>query len=140
MMLTRRELTLLMPALLATQVPAGTGGAVSETFRMEDISPSRNGPLTSRQMLRTQTHSGYRLDLHESELPAGMAPHDPHQHVHEELLLIRVGTLDVTTGGKTTRLGPGSSVYFASNQLHGWRNVGTSTARYFVLALGDDNA
>ena len=140
MMLTRRELTLLMPAMFAVQAPAGTDGAASQTYRVEDIAPSRNGPLTSRQMLRTRTHTGYPLDLHESELPAGMAPHDPHQHVHEEMLLIREGTLDVTTGGRSTLLGPGSSVYFGSNQLHGWRNVGTITARYFVLALGDDNA
>jgi len=140
MMLTRRKLTQLMPALVLAQTPAGTDAGATQTFRIEEITPSRSGPLTSRQMVRTRTHSGYRVDLHESELPAGLAPHDPHQHVHEELLLIREGMLDVTTGGTTTRLGPGSSVYFASNQMHGWRNVGTNTARYFVLALGDDNA
>ena len=78
--------------------------------------------------------------MHESELPAGEAPHPPHSHVHEEMLLIREGLLEVTIGGKTTRLGPGSAAYLASNQEHGWRNVGTETARYFVLALGDDKA
>ena len=141
MLLTRRELTMLMPAIAAAaQTPAGTEVGGSQTVRNEDITPSRNGPLTSRQILRTRTHSGYRLDIHESEVPPGEAPHPPHQHVHEELMLVREGTMDVTIAGATTRLGPGSCAYVASNQMHGWRNVGTGTARYFVLALGEDNA
>ena len=91
-------------------------------------------------MLKAPTHTGFLLDLHESELAAGDAPHAPHRHVHEELLLIREGLLEITITGKSTRLGPGSAAYLASNQEHGWRNVGTTTARYFVLALGDDKA
>jgi quercetin dioxygenase-like cupin family protein len=141
MLLTRRELTMLMPAMAAAvQTPAGTEAGGSLTVRHEDITPSHNGPMTSRQMLRTRTHSGYRVDMHETELPAGQAPHPPHQHVHEEMMLIRDGTMEVTIAGATTRLGPGSCVYVASNQMHGWRNAGTTTARYFVLALGEDNA
>jgi hypothetical protein len=27
-------------------------------------------------------------------------------------------------------------VYAASNELHGWKNAGTTQARYFVIALG----
>jgi mannose-6-phosphate isomerase-like protein (cupin superfamily) len=141
MLLTRREITMLMPALAAAaQTPAKTEVGGSQTFRNEDITPSRSGPLTSRQMLRTRTHGGYRVDIHESEIPPGEAPHPPHQHVHEELMLIREGTMDVTIAGATTRLGPGSCAYVASNQMHGWRNAGAGTARYFVLALGEDTA
>jgi quercetin dioxygenase-like cupin family protein len=33
-------------------------------------------------------------------------------------------------------LGPGSAAYVASNEVHGWRNVGTTRAQYFVLAIG----
>jgi quercetin dioxygenase-like cupin family protein len=141
MLLTRRELTMLMPAMAAAaQTPAGTDVGGSQAIRYEDLTPTRSGPGASRQMLRTRTHSGYRIDMHETELPAGMAPHPPHQHVHEEMMLIREGTMEVTIAGATTRLGPGSCVYVASNQMHGWRNAGTGTARYFVLALGEDNA
>lgn len=94
--------------------------------------------MVSRQFLKGKTHSGYPIDLHETELPAGKAPHPPHHHVHEEMLLIREGLLEVAIDGKATRLGAGSVAYLASNQQHGWRNVGTTTARYFVLALGSD--
>jgi mannose-6-phosphate isomerase-like protein (cupin superfamily) len=150
MLLTRREISLLMPAFAAAataaaqtpaaQTPAATEIGGSETFRYEDLPVRPNGPGSSRQMLRTRTHSGYRLEIHETELPGGTAPHPPHQHVHEELMLIREGTMDVTIAGKTTQLGPGSCVYIASNQMHGWRNAGTGVARYFVLALGEDKA
>jgi quercetin dioxygenase-like cupin family protein len=44
----------------------------------------------------------------------------------------------VTVKGRTERLGPGSAVYIASNDEHGWKNVGSTQAKYFVLALGED--
>ena len=92
----------------------------------------------TRQMITGATHAGYRIDLHETSVAAGQMPHAAHHHVHEEMLLIREGTLDVTVKGRTERLGPGSVVYIASNEEHGWKNAGSTPAKYFVLALGDD--
>ena len=106
--------------------------------RFEDL-PVRNGNTTAiRQVLSGETHSDYFIDLHETELAAGQAPHAPHQHVHEELVLIREGELEVMISGKTTLLGPGSVGYIASGELHGWKNTGRTPAKYFVLALGRD--
>ena len=94
--------------------------------------------MRSRQIFNGKTHTSYTVDLHHTDLAAGAAPHPPHQHAHEEVLLIRQGTLDVTIGDAAQVLGPGSVVYFASNQKHGWRNPGPAVAQYFVLALGDE--
>jgi mannose-6-phosphate isomerase-like protein (cupin superfamily) len=135
---SRRDLSFLLPALAIAQTPSRKEALPSNAFRFEDLPTRQSGAILSRQILQGDTHSGYLIDLHESELPAGEAPHAPHHHVHEEILLIREGLLDVTILGKTTRLGPGSVAYLASNQEHGWRNAGTTTAKYFVLALGDD--
>ena len=44
--------------------------------------------------------------------------------------MIRSGMLDVTIGGKTTQLGPGSVAYIASNEEHGWRNTVAGVAEY----------
>ncbi len=96
--------------------------------------------MTSRQILNGLTHSGFEIDLHETELAAGQAPHSPHGHVHEEMVLVREGELDVTIAGQTTRICSGSAAFVASNEMHGWQNPGSAPARYFVLALGDDNA
>jgi quercetin dioxygenase-like cupin family protein len=134
---SRRELPFLLASAAAAQ-PAKTGLQPSQAFRYEDLTPSKNGPMTSRQILTGLTHSGFRVDLHETELAAGEAPHAPHQHVHEEMVLIRQGELEVTIGGRATRIGAGSVAFVASNQMHGWRNTGSAPARYFVFALGED--
>jgi XRE family transcriptional regulator, regulator of sulfur utilization len=138
MFFTRREVARLAMALAVAQAPAGTAVGGSQTFRHEDLKPNTSDPLTSRLMLNTRTHTVYRADVHEWEIPSGQAPHPPHQHVHEVLMLVRDGTMEVTIAGTTARLGPGSCV--ASNQMHGWRNDGTDVVRYFVLAFGVDNA
>jgi mannose-6-phosphate isomerase-like protein (cupin superfamily) len=140
---TRRSLALLIPALTAAQErsqssAAGKGVLPSKAYPFDRLTGRQTATIKSYQILTGDTHSGYRLDLHESELPGGMAPHPPHRHVHEELLFIREGEMEVTVNGEMTRLGPGSCAYLASNDLHGYRNPGTLPSKYFVLALGTD--
>ena len=52
--------------------------------------------------------------------------------------MIREGTIEVTIEGKTSRIGPGSVAYVASNQEHGVHNPGPDHAQYFVFALGTE--
>ena len=111
---------------------------VSQAYPFESLTVHENGSFRSRAILTGKTQSGVALDLHESELQIGRMPHPPHQHPHEELLLIREGQIDITIAGETTRLSSGSVAYIASNELHGWKNTGTHTASYFVVALGND--
>ncbi len=134
---SRRDLSFLVAATAAAQ-SAKPETQASQAFRYENLVPTRNGPMTQRQVLTGLTHSGFKVDLHETELAARQAPHAPHQHVHEEMMLVREGELEVTIAGQMTRIGAGSVVFIASNQMHGWRNPGTGPARYFVLALGED--
>jgi quercetin dioxygenase-like cupin family protein len=112
--------------------------APSQMFGFDDLAVNEFETTRIRDMLRGLTHSGFPLDMHVTELAAGETPHPPHRHVHEEMLLIIEGELDVTVAGRTERLGSGSAAYVASNDEHGWRNVGSAPARYFVVALGDD--
>jgi mannose-6-phosphate isomerase-like protein (cupin superfamily) len=110
----------------------------TKAFRFDKLPMRESGPIRIYQIFTGATHSGFLLDLHESELAAGQAPHEPHRHAHEELILIREGTLELTMAGTKTELGPGSGVYVASNEDHGFRNSGTVPAKYFVLALGQE--
>ncbi len=50
--------------------------------------------------------------------------------------MVREGTLEITIEDNVTHVGPGSVVYAASNELHGWKNTGTTKASYFVIAFG----
>ena len=134
---SRRDLSLLFPAL-ATAAAAPNSPLASHAYRFEDLPVRVSGPARQRQIFRGETHTGLEIDLHETELPAASGSHPPHRHAHDELLLVREGTVEVTIAGKTTVLGPGSVAYFASNDEHGLRNVGATPARYFALALGRD--
>ena len=94
--------------------------------------------MTSFQILKGNTYAGFPLDLHETELAPGGVPHPPHSHVHEELLFVREGEVEVSLNGSVTLLGAGSCAYMASKDLHGYRNPGQVPAKYFVLALGTE--
>jgi quercetin dioxygenase-like cupin family protein len=133
---SRRDLALLIPALAAAQQPPK--GLPSRVFKYDDLPVRVNGENKSRAVMKGETHSGFQIELHMTELGPGQAPHGPHKHVHEELLMLKDGSLDVTIGGQTTHVTAGSIVYVASNEIHGWRNPGTDRAQYFVIALGND--
>jgi quercetin dioxygenase-like cupin family protein len=137
---SRRDLSLLLPALAAAGAAAQNAALTSNTYRFEDLPVHAGGQNRSRPVLQGQTHTGLPIELHMTELAPGQAPHPPHRHVHEEMIMIHEGTLEVTIAGRVANLGPGSSAFVASNDHHGWRNVGASRALYFVLALGRDNA
>lgn len=138
MSLSRRELAALLPALAAA-APAPVTTLPSSTYPFENLKVKENGENRSRDVFDGLTHSGFHIDMHETELAPGKAPHGSHHHEHEELIMIRQGLLEVTISGKSTRLGPGSVAYVASNEEHGWRNVGDTQAHYFVMALGRPN-
>ncbi len=133
---SRRELALLLPALAAAASAQENPALPSKTYKFEDLTVRNSGENRQRSVLDGRTHTGYRLQLHQTELAPGLAPHAAHRHVHEEMIFIREGTMEVTIEGKVSTIGPGSVAYVASNELHGWRNAGTTRAHYFVLALG----
>lgn len=137
MKLLRRDLALLAPALAAAQQKAPKAKLPSKAYPYEamPVKESSNGNR-QRAVFDGLTHSEFAVDLHMTELAPGMAPHAPHRHAHEEVVMVRSGALEVTIEGKMTRVTPGSVVYVASNEMHGWKNAGTGRAEYFVIALG----
>jgi quercetin dioxygenase-like cupin family protein len=137
---SRRDLALLLPALTAaTAVAQEPRKALpSKVYKFEDLAVKVNGQNKSRAVLNGEQHSGFPVELHITELGPGQAPHAPHKHVHEEIVMLRYGLLDVTIEGETTRATAGSVIYIASNEQHGSRNPGPDPAMYFVITLGRD--
>jgi quercetin dioxygenase-like cupin family protein len=136
---TRRDLSKALAVMAAVKAPAQSKVLPSKTYRYEDLPVKESGVNRQRAIFNGETHTGFPVSLHETELAPGKAPHPPHSHVHEEMIIIREGTMEVTISGNTTRLGPGSVAWIASGEHHGWRNVGTTPARYMVMAFGRDS-
>ena len=96
-----------------------------------DTKPNDWGAV--RQVMRTPTPTLDELEIHISTLGPGKSPHAPHQHQHEELLIVKEGTLETFQSGATSRVGPGGIIFQASNELHNVTNVGQSPATYYVI-------
>jgi quercetin dioxygenase-like cupin family protein len=96
-----------------------------------DTKPNAWGAV--RQVMRDRTPTLDELEIHISTLPPGKSPHAPHQHQHEELLIIKEGTLETFQSGATRKVGPGGIIFQASNEMHNVTNVGQAPATYFVI-------
>ncbi len=70
-------------------------------------------------------------------LKAGQAPHPPHQHPEEEILLITEGHGEIVLEGKTTAVKTGDLMYCAGNRLHGIKAApGAPMTFYYFKWLG----
>jgi len=135
MKLSRRDCSLLLlPALLA-KAQTGTATLPSKVFRYEDLPVRTNGANFGRKVLDGALRDGFTIEVHQTQLAPGSAPHPPHRHVHEEMFLLREGTLEVFLDGNRSQLEPGGVTFVASNVEHGVRNIGTTPAQYFVVEL-----
>ena len=74
-----------------------------------------------------------RFESHITTINPGEAPHAPHQHPEEELMILKEGTLEVVQNGQTNRVETGGMIFCASSEMHGMRNIGTNRATYYVV-------
>jgi mannose-6-phosphate isomerase-like protein (cupin superfamily) len=66
-------------------------------------------------------------------LKPGMAPHPPHEHPEEEIMVITEGSGEISVEGKVTKVGSGSSMYCAAGKLHGIVNTGKSPLLFYYF-------
>ncbi len=136
-MITRRDL---MAALAAAACTAG-GFAIAEElptisssiFEWNSVIAKPTEVGSVRSFFRVRTPTLEQLEVHVTTLNPGKSPHPPHRHPNEEMLIIRQGTVEALINGEWKRVGSGSVIFFASNQLHGLRNVGPEPAVYHVI-------
>jgi quercetin dioxygenase-like cupin family protein len=142
MFLDRRELCLLLPggALSlfhgADVLVADETFLPSATFQFEKLPVQVSNGAEIRPILKGKLETGESLEVHETTLQPGGAPHPPHRHEHSEMWLIREGTVELTINGASNRIGPGGLGFVCSNEEHGIKNVGSTAATYFVVAIG----
>ena len=138
--MTRRELSFLCLGLgagIAATVLAQTAGApaplASAVYAWESLPVEKTASGERRAVFDSRSATVDRLETHVTTLNAGAAPHAAHRHPDEELVYVREGIIEATINGVTHKAPAGSVIFFASNDLHGVRNAGTTSASYFVL-------
>ena len=136
--ITRRDAIVAASAALlaigvARIVAADTAVMGSRAVAWESLKaePTKVGEV--RHVFQAPTATLDELESHITTLNPGQVPHAPHKHPDEEVLCLKEGTLEAYEDGQTTRVGPGSVLFFASNHLHGVKNVGTTPATYFIV-------
>jgi len=137
-MITRRDLVVAFVAISATLcifAVADQKAAImqSTAFDWNSIPVKKTPVGFTRSFFRAPTATLDELELHVTTLNPGQTSHAPHQHPNEELVIIREGTVEALVQGEWKRVGPGSVIFNASNQLHGLKNVGDTPATYHVI-------
>jgi quercetin dioxygenase-like cupin family protein len=137
-MITRKEILLVVGTAIVTvgivafaQTTKPVMGAAVFEWNKVEVKPTKTGER--RQFFQAPTATLDELECHVTTLNKGEAPHAPHQHPEEELIVVKEGTLEVVQGGVTNRAGAGSVIFHAANVMHGMRNVGAGVASYHVF-------
>lgn len=115
--------------------PAAKPTLGSTVFDWEKLAVKTTPNGERRDVANNPTATLTTFESHITTLNPGMASHLPHRHPQEELIILKEGRVEVHINGQTQEIGPGSVLFFASNDAHALRNVGATRATYWVVNL-----
>ncbi|QHT65710.1 cupin domain-containing protein [Rhodocytophaga rosea] len=140
-MITKRDIgiacmtgciTLLLAGFTQSQNPVPI--LQSSIFNWSEIEAKPTNVGEVRSFFRSATATLDELECHVTTLNPGETSHPPHKHPEEEILIVKEGTVESLVNGQLKRVGPGSVIFQASNQMHSIRNVGETKATYHVFS------
>ena len=137
-MITRRDL--LVALLTATATLGGVATLRSQqpvmgsrVFDWESLTARNTAVGYSRPIVDQPTATLDQLEMHYTSLHYDKLSHAPHQHPDEELIVVKEGIVESLVNGETRKVGPGSVIFQAANQMHSIRNAGPGVATYLVI-------
>jgi XRE family transcriptional regulator, regulator of sulfur utilization len=156
---SRRDLGFLLPTIAAAAAKAQSAGSgtpanaapaaensveklpvmKTKAFKYDEVTVTTNGKNKQRRLFTAKTHTGFKMESHMSDIAPGEVNHPPHQHLREEMMLVREGVMELTISGVPYRLGPGDVGVIGSNEIHNAKNVGNAVAKYFIVNIGRDD-
>ena len=135
--LSRRDLVVASIAialtLCATVFSQSKPTMKSSAFDWNKIEMVKTEKGGLRNFFDTRTETLEQLEVHVTTLNPGITSHVPHQHANEEMIIVKEGVVEELVNGEFKKLGPGSIIFQAPNQLHTIRNAGDTPATYFAI-------
>src|ERR1700761_3206869 len=104
----------------------------------DSLVPSSGKTGEVRHVFDNPTVGMDKLEIHITTLNPGAESHPPHRHSWEEMLLVKEGDFEVSLNGRKQHAGPGALIFFAANDPHNARNVGSTPATYYVINFVTD--
>jgi len=138
-MITRRDFTVAAVSILTTVAVFGFAQSAtkplmrSRVFNWGELKVETTKVGEKRQVFDTPTATLERFEMHITTINPGEAPHAPHQHPEEEMMILKEGAVDMMQNGQTNRVEAGGIIFCASGEMHGMRNVGKVPASYYVI-------
>jgi quercetin dioxygenase-like cupin family protein len=121
------------PASTSTKAPAAAGKLGSRVWVWDDLTVKTTASGARRDVVDLPSATFEKFESHITTLNPGQQSHPPHRHAREEFIIVKDGLLEVSINGQTQQAGPGSLLFYAANDLHNVRNIGTTTSTYLVF-------
>jgi uncharacterized cupin superfamily protein len=140
-LITRRDLFVAVVSIsiaVAGIALAESGGKPmmhSSVFNWDNLKVVHTKVGERRVVFDNPTPGLAEFECHITTLNPGEAPHPPHHHAAEELMILKEGSLEALQSEKTTLVKTGGIIFEASNELHGLRNPGPGRAVYYVFSI-----
>jgi mannose-6-phosphate isomerase-like protein (cupin superfamily) len=138
-MLTRRELTVFLLTAMATAGLAVLAQSdkksvmTSTAIEWNSIEAKPNANGSGRKFFEGPTATLDVLECHASTLNPGATNHAILRRSDDEVIIVKEGTIEAYVKDKWLRMGPGSVIFNAANELQAMRNVGDGPATYHVV-------
>jgi XRE family transcriptional regulator, regulator of sulfur utilization len=137
-MISRRDIAVVLLSVCVTSIAFSVTNSTPQilgasVYDWHEMKASKTDVGEYRQVIRQPTATLDELELHVTTLNPGLSSHLPHQHVNEELVIIRDGTVEVLSNGEWKKIGPGAVVFNSTNSPHALRNIGNTPAVYHVI-------
>jgi len=114
-------------------VPRAQQAGGSFLIDWNDLKAEKTDKGERRQVFDKATSQFPRFEMHVTALNAGEVSHAPHQHIAEEIILLRKGNVQMQVGNNFYRFIAGDLVFLNTGVLHALKNTGDTQCEYFAF-------
>lgn len=107
----------------------------SVAFEWNAVETKQNANGSGRKFFEGPTPTLDMLECHASTLNPGASNHEILERPHDEVIIIKEGTVEAYIVDKWVKLGPGSVIFNAAQIPQAMRNPGTVPATYHVVMM-----